>query len=74
MRISPGTGQAREGEQPITGFLRAVGDRLALEVPFAQERLPAGFDPGCGPGIDHVAVVLGQFIAQISASAVFVSR
>jgi hypothetical protein len=29
--------QPVEGEEPITGFLEAVGYRLAFEPPFAQE-------------------------------------
>jgi hypothetical protein len=29
--------QSGESEEPITGFLKAVGDGLGFEVPFAQK-------------------------------------
>ena len=34
--------QSREGEQPIAGFLQAVGDGAVLEPPLADEGLAAG--------------------------------
>ena len=57
-----------KAKQPLAGFLEAVGDRLAFEPPFAQECLAAGFDLGRGVGVDHVAVVLGQFLVHVLGS------
>jgi hypothetical protein len=35
-------GQPGEGEQPVTGLLKAVGYRLAFEPPFADEGATIG--------------------------------
>ena len=52
----------------MPGFLEAVGDRLAFEPPFAKECLAAGFALRRGFGIDHVAVILGQFVMHMLGS------
>ena len=36
--------EPRECEQPVAGFLQAVGDGAAFEAPFADERLAPGLD------------------------------
>src|SRR5947207_9313507 len=37
--------QSREAEEPVAGFLQAVGDGTMLEPPFADERLAPRLDP-----------------------------
>ena len=49
--------QASEGEQPVTRFLQAVGDRPALQPPLAQEGLAPLLDLFRGFGVDHVGIV-----------------
>ncbi len=56
--------QSREGEQPIAGFLQAVGDGAVLEPPFAKERLAARFDLPARLGVDHVVVIGGDLVMQ----------
>ena len=56
--------EAREGEQLVAGFLEAVGDGAAFEAPFADERLAPGLDPAARRGVDHVAVVVRDFLVQ----------
>jgi hypothetical protein len=56
--------QAREGEEAFPGFFEAVGDRPALQVPFAQEGLPAGLHLGGGLGVDHVSAVVAQLVVE----------
>src|SRR5208337_2252373 len=56
--------EAREGEQPVAGLLEAVGDGAAFQAPFAEEGLAPGFDLLSRRGVDHVAVVVGDFLVQ----------
>ena len=56
--------QKGEGEQPVAGFLQAVGDGAAFEAPFADERLAPALDLAARRGVDHVAVVVRDFLVQ----------
>src|SRR5258707_8505273 len=56
--------QSGEGEQPITGFLEAVGHGLAFEPPFADESPPARCDFRSRGGVDHVVVVGRDLLMQ----------
>ena len=56
--------KAREGEQLVARFLQAVGDGAAFEPPFADERLSSRFDLLLRRGIDHVFVVVRDFLVQ----------
>ncbi len=49
--------QSDKGEEPVTGFLEAVGYRLASEPPFADEGPSALPDFRERVGVDHVGVV-----------------
>ena len=53
-----------EGEQPIAGFLQAVGDRAVLDPPFANERFAPSFDFGRRGRVDHVGIVGADFLMQ----------
>jgi len=52
---------------PITGFVEAVGDRLAFEPPFANEGAPALLDLGSGGRVDHVVIVGRNLLMQALA-------
>ena len=56
--------QSCEGEQPIAGFLQAIGDGAVLEPPLADEGLAAGFNLLARGGVDHVGVVGGDLLVQ----------
>src|ERR1700720_3713298 len=56
--------QSCEGEQPIAGFLQAVGDGAVLEPPLADEGLATGFNLLARGGVDHVGVVGGDLLVQ----------
>jgi hypothetical protein len=56
--------QPGEGEEPIAGFLQAVGDGAVLEPPFADEGLAAGFDLLWGRRVNHVGIVGADFLVQ----------
>ena len=49
--------QSGKAEEPVPGFLEAVGHRLALEPPFANEGPPALLDLGGRGRVDHIGVV-----------------
>ena len=57
--------EAGKGEEPVTGFLEAVGHRPALEPPLAQESLAATLHLGGGLGVDHIPVVLGDLVLHV---------
>src|SRR5512132_1681368 len=57
--------QAGEGEQPVTRFLQAVGDRPALQPPLAQEGLAPFLDLFRGFGVDHVGIVGRDLFVQM---------
>ena len=56
--------QSSEGEEPVAGFLQAVGDGAVLEPPFADEGLAAHLDLLTGRRIDHVVVIRGDLVMQ----------
>ena len=56
--------EAREGEELVARFLQAVGDGAAFEPPFADERLAPGFDLRLRLGVDHIFVVVRDFLVQ----------
>ena len=56
--------QAGEGEEPVAGFLQAVGDGAVLEPPFADEGFAAGFDLLASFRVDHVVVIGGDLLMQ----------
>ena len=60
--------QAGEGEQPVTGFLQAVGDRPALQPQLAQEGLAPFLHLFRGFGVDHVGIVGGKLLMQMVGS------
>ncbi len=55
-------GSRAKGEQPVAGFLQAVGDGAVLEPPLADEGLAADFDFLTRGGVDHVGVVGGDLV------------
>jgi len=63
-RLPLARGQPGEGEQPISGFLQAVGNGPAFQPPFADERFAAGCDLLRCAGIDHVVVIGRDFVVQ----------
>jgi hypothetical protein len=56
--------QPREGEEPVAGFLQAVGDGAMLEPPFADKRLAPRLDLLRRRHVDHVVVVGGDLVVQ----------
>jgi hypothetical protein len=56
--------EAGEGEQPVAGLLQAVGDGAAFQLLLADEGFAPSFDLGPRRGVDHVAIVVGDFIVQ----------
>ena len=56
--------QSCEGEQPVAGFLQAVGDGTVLEPPFADEGLAARLDLLTRGRIDHVVIIRGDLVMQ----------
>src|SRR5450631_3267184 len=56
--------QSCEGEQPVTGFLQAVGDGAVLEPPFAVEGHAARLDLLTRRCIDHIVVIRGDLVMQ----------
>src|SRR5271155_4720385 len=54
--------EPRECEQLVARFLQAVGDGAAFEAPLADERLAPGLDLAARRGVDHVAVVVRDFL------------
>ena len=57
-------GQSGEGEQPIAGFLEAVGDTAAFQAPFGEEQPSLAHHLGIGIGVDHVVVVGRDLLVQ----------
>ena len=55
--IAIGSAATGEGEEPVAGFLQAVGNRAVFEPPLADEGLAAGFDLLGRVRVDHVVVV-----------------
>jgi hypothetical protein len=49
--------QPGKREEPITGFLEAVGHRLAFEPPFADESPSSLLDFRSRGGVDHIVVI-----------------
>jgi hypothetical protein len=45
--------QAGEGEEPVAGFLEALGDRFVLELPLADEGFAMPFDLFRSFRVDH---------------------
>src|SRR5215831_10455859 len=56
--------QTREGEEPIAGFLQAVGDGFVFEAPLADEGLAVLFDLFWRFRVDHFVVVVSDFLMQ----------
>ena len=56
--------QSCVGEQPIAGFLQAIGNGAVLEPPLSDEGLAAGFNLLARGGVDHVGVVGGDLLVQ----------
>src|SRR6202008_482886 len=56
--------QSREGEEPVAGFLQAVGHRTMLEPPFADEGLATRLDLLARRRVDHVVIVGGDLLMQ----------
>ncbi|TPV98791.1 MAG: hypothetical protein USCAAHI_01783 [Beijerinckiaceae bacterium] len=56
--------KAREGEQLVAGLFQAVGDGLAFQPPFADERLAFRFDLLLRRSVDHILVVVRDFLVQ----------
>src|SRR6516162_111611 len=56
--------QPGESEEPITGFLKAIGHCLALEPPFADEGSPALLDLRGRGSVDHVGIVGRNLLMQ----------
>ena len=54
--------EACEGEQSVAGLFRAVGDGAVFQTPFADERLALRLDLLLGFGVDHILVVVGNFL------------
>ena len=64
-RAPPLTGrQPPEGEQPVAGFLQAIGDGAMLEPPFADEGFAPRLDLLAPCRVNHVVVVGGDLIVQ----------
>ena len=57
--------QAREGEQPVAGLLQAGGHGSVAQPPLAEEGLAARHDLCRGLGVDHVAIVGRDLVAQL---------
>ena len=60
--------QSCEGEQPVAGFLQAVGDGAVFEPPLADEGFAASLDVLWRRRIDHVAVVGADLLVQALGS------
>src|SRR5215471_9512684 len=56
--------QTCEGEEPIAGFLQAVGDGFVFEPPLADEGLAVLFDLFGRFRVDHFVVVVSDFLMQ----------
>src|SRR6516165_1619918 len=56
---------AQEGEEPRAGLLQAIDDGLALQPPFAHERLALGLHLLDRLSIDHVGVVGAELVVQL---------
>jgi hypothetical protein len=56
--------QLSEGEEPIPGFLQAVGDGAVFEAPLADEGFAAGLDLLTRRRVDHVVVIRGDLVMQ----------
>ena len=62
-RAAPlGRRQMCKREQPIAGFVEAVGDRAVLEPPLADESLAAHCDVFRRGRVDHVGIVGADFL------------
>src|SRR5271170_5297694 len=57
-------GGNRVNVNSLSRFLQAVGDGAAFEAPLADERLAPGLDLAARRGVDHVAVVVRDFLVQ----------
>ena len=62
-RIEPG-----EGEEPGSGLFQAIGDRLAFQPPLAEECLAPLLHLDRGVGVDHVTIVVAQFLVHVLRS------
>ena len=56
--------QTGEGEEPVAGFLQAVGDGAVFEPPFADEGFAARFDLLTRRRVDRVVVIRGDLVMQ----------
>jgi hypothetical protein len=56
--------QTREGEEPIAGFLQAVGDGFVFEPPLANEGFASRFDLFARVRLDHFVVVVDDFLMR----------
>src|SRR4029077_7811521 len=56
--------QASEREEPVAGFLQAVGDGFVLEPPLADEGFAMLFDLVRRFRVDHFVVVLSNLLMQ----------
>src|ERR1700680_2798892 len=54
--------QTRESEEPVAGFLQAVGDGFVLKPPLADEGFAARFDLFWRFRVDHFVVVVGDLL------------
>ena len=64
LSIRPTWRQAGEGEEPVAGFLQAVGDGFVFEPPLADEGLAVLFNLFAGFRVDHFVVVVGDLLMQ----------
>src|SRR5438046_2558517 len=56
--------QPGKGEEPVAGFLQALGNGAVLEPPFVEEGLAARRDLLTRRRVDHVVVIGGDLIVQ----------
>jgi hypothetical protein len=56
-------GEWVKGEPPVA-LLQAVGDGAAFQAPFAHEGVAPRFALGPRRGVDHIAIVVGDFLVQ----------
>jgi hypothetical protein len=56
--------KAREREQPVAGFIEAVGHGVVFEPPFAQEGIAPGLHLLPCRTVDDIALVVRDFLVQ----------
>jgi hypothetical protein len=56
--------RTREGEEPVAGFLKTIGNSPVLKPPLADEGFAARFDLFACVRVDHIFVVGADLVMQ----------